>query len=195
MYVESSNDSERPLMLEKILEDIPGGGTIEKDDFKSVTEAMPEGTLLAKDSNGLYHPVKTAELYEEAAVDATAYKVKKNHEFKVGEFFMDAGKTSKAYAITAIDTSNADYDSITVGTTLGKVLAVGTVMVQASAQAATLGAGTYKYTPDGIALNSVDLTKANLGCGILVRGTVIQSLLPYPVDSNIKALLPLIRFV
>ena len=68
-------------------------------------------------------------------------------------------------------------------------------MVQASAQAATLGEGTYKYTPDGIALNSVDLTKTNLGCGILVRGTVIQSLLPYPVDSNIKALLPLIRFV
>jgi hypothetical protein len=67
--------------------------------------------------------------------------------------------------------------------------------VQAAAQATSLAGGSYKYSPEGIALNSVDLTLANQGCGILVRGTVIQSLLPYPVDSSIKALLPLIRFV
>lgn len=182
-------------MLEKVIEDIPGGGTIEKDDFKSTTTVMKEGAVLGVDSNKLYHPVKTAELYEEAAVDAVAYKVKKNHEFKVGEFFMDAGKTSKAYAITAITTTETDYDTITVGTTLGKVLAVGTVMIEAAAQATSLGGGSYKYNPAGIALNSVDLTKTNLGCGILVRGTVVESLLPYPVDSSIKALLPLIRFV
>ena len=182
-------------MLEKVLEDIPGGGTIEKDDFKSTTTVMKEGAVLGVDSNKLYHPVKTAELYEEAAVDAVAYQVKTNHEFKVGDFFMDAGKTSKAYAITGITTTETDYDTITVGTSLGKVLAVGTVMVQAAAQATSLGGGSFKYSPVGIALNSVDLTKANLGCGILVRGTVIQSLLPYPVDSNIKALLPLISFV
>lgn len=195
MYVTSSQDSERPLMLEKVLEDIPGGGTVEKDDFKTTTSVMKEGAVLGKDSNGIYHPVKTAELHEEAAVDAVAYKVKKIHEFKVGDFFMDAGKTSKAYAITAINTAEADYDTITVGTSLGKVLPVGTVMVQAAAQATALAGGSYKYSPEGIALNSVDLTLANQGCGILVRGTVIQSLLPYPVDSSIKALLPLIRFV
>ena len=195
MYVESSNDSERPLMLEKLIEDLPGGGTIEPDDFKSDTEEMSEGAILAVDANGLHHLVKTAELFEAAAVDATTYKVKKNHEFKVGNFFMDAAKTSKAYAITAIDTSNVDYDVITVGTSLGVILAEGAVMVEAAAKATSTGGGSYKYTPEGIALNSVDLTKDNLGCGILVRGTVVESLLPYPVNSNIKALLPLIRFV
>ena len=195
MYVESSNDTERPLMLEKVLEDIPGGGTIEKDDFKAATSEMKEGAILGIDSNKLYHPVKTAKLYEAATDSATAYKVDKNHEFKVGDFIMDAAKTSKAYAITVIDTSNADYDTLTVGTSLGVALADNTVMVQANAEAATAATGVFKYTPEGIAMNSVDLTKTNLGCGILVRGTVIESLLPYPVDSNIKSLLPLIRFV
>ena len=50
------------------------------------------------------------------------------------------------------------------------------------------------YSPVGIALNAVDLTLDNKGCGILVRGTVNESLLPYYVDSNIKALLPLVNF-
>jgi len=35
----------------------------------------------------------------------------------------------------------------------------------------------------------------NNGCGLLVRGRVNESLLPYAVDTTIKALLPLIRFV
>ena len=195
MYVETSNDTERPLVIQNVIEDIPGGGTIEKDDFKTDTEMMPEGTILGKDANGLYHPVKTAELYEAMAADAVTAKIKKNHEFKVGDFIMDAAKTSKAYAITAINTSNANYDTITVGTALGVALDEGAVLAQATAQAATLATGTYKYTPEGIAMNGADITLTNQGCGILARGSVVESLLPYPVDAAVKALLPHIRFV
>ena len=196
MYVEKNTDTERSLCVEKILEDIPGGGIVDPDDFKSGSTKMGEGSLLGKDSEGIYHLVKTAKLYEAEADDETGYKVLKGHEFKVGDFVMGSAITgSKAYAITEIDTSEDDYDTITVGTTLGLAMDEGVCLVQATAEDAVGGAGTYKYTPAGIALNSVDLEKDNQGCGILVRGTVNESLLAYPVDANVKALLPLIRFI
>lgn len=195
MYVKKSTDTERTLAVENVLEDIPGGGTVEPDDFPSTTTKMGEGAILGKDSNGIYHLVKSAELYEDEADTETDYKVLKGHEFKVGDVIMYSGITgSKAYPITAIDTSNNDYDVLTVGTSLGLAMLDGDCLVQAAAQAATAGTGVYKYAPAGIAMNSVDLENDNQGCGIAVRGTVRESLLPYPVDAPLKALLPLIRF-
>ena len=52
-----------------------------------------------------------------------------------------------------------------------------------------------KYPPVGITTNLVDFTYANQGCGILVRGRVRESLMPFFVDADIKNALPLIRFV
>jgi hypothetical protein len=45
-------------------------------------------------------------------------------------------------------------------------------------------------------MNSVDLSSdvANKGCGLLKKGRVRESLLPFYVDPNIKALLPGITF-
>jgi hypothetical protein len=68
--------------------------------------------------------------------------------------------------------------------------------VQADAVNASAGAALYKYPPVGISLNSVDLGAGkNKGCGLVVRGTVNESLLPYYVDSNVRAKLPLVRFI
>jgi len=196
MFVATESDSaERSLCIEKILEDIVGGGTIEPDDFKSTTTSMREGAVVGVDSNGLYHLFKTAKLHADATDSATTYQVKKGHEFVVGDFIVDSVLSGAAYAITAIDTTTSeDYDTITVGTTLGHAMSAGECLVQASAQAAA-GSAAYKYTPKGIAVNSVDLTTANHGCGIMVRGTVNESLMPFFVDTTIKALFPLIRFI
>lgn len=196
MYVNTSSDTERPLAIQKVIEDIPGGGSVVAADFLSTTLEMKEGAVLGKDSAGKYHLVKTAKIHENAGNTAVDYKVKKGHEFKVGEFVMNGATTTKAYAITEIDTTTSeDYDTITVGTTLGVAVVAGEVLVQAAAEATTAAAGTYKYVPAGIALNTVDLTVSNTGCGILVRGTVVESLLPYFVDAGVKAKLPLVRFV
>jgi len=196
MYVKKESDTERTLAVENVLEDIPGGGTIDPDDFQSDTTMMGEGAIVGKDSNGIYHLVKSAALYEDEADSETDYKVLKGHEFKVGDFIMYSGITgSKAYAITEIDTETSeDYDILTVGTTLGLAMNEGDCLVEATEEATVAGTGTYKYTPAGIALNSVDLENDNQGCGIMIRGTVNESLLPYPVDTPLKALLPLIIF-
>jgi len=188
MYRTSETDTERVLCIEKILEDIPGGGVVDPDDFKTTTTTMLEGTVLGKDANGIYHVFKTAKLQANAADDATDYRVIKGHEFVVGDVIVDSGLAGASQTITAITTTEDDYDTLTVGTTLGHAIVAGESIVQ-STEEAVAGAATLYVTPAGIATNSVDLTKDNQGCGIMIRGTVNESLLPYPIDTLVKAYL------
>ncbi len=308
MYVTSKTGTERTYAVENVLEDIPGGGTIAQADFPSASETLKEGALLGKDSNGLFHLVKSAIIA--AGGDATNPRISKNHEFKVGDIISDG---IVSLEISAINTTNASYDVLTFDSGTLTVYAEDTVLFEASAtdttgsgqvaeatvedtsgdelkatvpvsanpeefngvtlkieqaaddnlavaydvgvltisladttpannnvaaiQAAVQALGTVegldfssmtftgtdwddnqtgatlttatndfsggvsvgektpKYTPDGVSMNSVDLTKDNMGCGIMVRGTVRESICPYPLSSALKAYLPLVRFV
>ena len=84
------------------------------------------------------------EVYEDAASSATTYKIVKDagvyNQLEVGMVLMKmpttlAG-TGVAYAVATLDTSNADYDAITVATTLGAVTA-GDIL----AEGASVGTG------------------------------------------------------
>ena len=196
MYVAKETGTERSLCIENVLEDIVGGGIIEPDDFKTTTTVMGEGALVGAGADGIYHLVKTAKIHENAASNATAFKVKKAHEFLVGDVIIASVITGcKAMAITSIDTAQTDYDTLNIGTALGLAVTTADCLIQADAVNGTAGAAAYKYTPAGLALNAVDLTLDNKGCGIMCRGTVNESLLPYYVDSNVRNKLPLVRFV
>lgn len=193
MYVKESTEYQNPLVIVNLIEDKVGGGTVAKADLVSTDELKP-GAVVGEDANGLMHVVKTLKVYENAANNVTAYKVYKGSEAKVGDAIATNKFASAAVAITAIDKTNADYDAVTVGATLGVAVVAGEVLVQANATAAA-GAGVYKHTPVGITMNAVDLSVSNQQSGILVRGTVNESLLPYPVNAGIKEKLSLIRFV
>ena len=193
MYVKESSEYQNPLVIVNSIEDKVGGGTIAKADLVSADELKP-GAVVGEDANGLLHVVKTLKVYEAATNAATSIKVFKGHEAKVGDVISNNKFAGASVAITAINSSNADYDTITVGATIGVVLNIGDVLVQANAAAAA-GAGVYKYTPMGITIAAVDLTVANQGTGVMVRGTVKESLMPYPVNAGIKEKLSLIRFV
>lgn len=173
------------------LEDIPGGGVIAVTDITQAS--VEEGTPVGVDSNGLYHVVKTAKITENASNTATAYKVAKGHNFKVGDFL--AVKTgAKAYAITEIGTSEDDYDTLTVGTTLGLAVVVGDVLIQAAAQSATT-TSAFKYTPVGLVGTGFDVVSSNNHTSdIVVRGSVKKDLIA-PTGATVQAALPLIRFV
>lgn len=96
--------------------------------------------------------------------------------------------------ITAIDKSNAEFDTITLEATIGAA-AKGQVLVQAKDKQAAKAA---KLPYDGelvVTMNKVDLTVANQQSGLLVRGTVNESCMPFPVDKDLKALMSFIRFV
>jgi hypothetical protein len=308
MYVNSDTDTERSLCIEKMLADLPGGGTVEPDDFKSDTDTLLEGALLGVDSNGLYHLVKTAKIYDGGS--ASAPRIYPDHELKVDDIISDGNValeideiteetdydtlrftsgeltisdtgtilyqvetedtdgTGNACEATVEDTAD-DYltvsfplddnpeqkngiiltiaqngsDALAVaytGGTLTVSLAKSTASknnvaeIQAAIRALAVEEGidfssvvctgvdwdgnqdgstlttasdTFTgganisrkdplYTPSGIATNSVDLSSdvANMGCGIMVSGIVIEALMPYYVDANIKALLPHVLF-
>lgn len=174
------------------IETLPGGVTVAVTDLVQTT--VVAGTPVGLDgSSGLYHVVKTAEAQANATNSATDYKVLKGHNFKVGDF-LTTGLLKKAFAITAITTTETDYDTITLGTTLGVAVTAGDVLIEATAQA-TGDTSAYKYTPVGLTGTKFDVVAgANHPCDVVVRGSVIESMIP-PISSDIKASLSWMRFV
>lgn len=87
------------------------GLNFDKTCLPSGMERVPKGAVLAKKLTSTGYKavlVKTAVAQANAAKDATTLKVLKGHALKVGDKI--AGST-----ISAIDTSDNDYDSLTVG--------------------------------------------------------------------------------
>lgn len=189
----------KPIFL-KILEDIPGGVTLSVGDAKAATEEIKAGTLIGEDAvSGLYHICKSAEVYADGDGEDKTIQVLKNHEFKVDDFICNEENSSK---ITAIDTTNSDYDIITV--TNGYATIDGEVLYQGTSEGLEAADIVQKYIPKGITKYGVALitysksgkkTEANVTVGVVVRGTVKESLLPYPVPIISKtALTAIIRF-
>lgn len=194
MYVTKETEYQNNPVIKSKIEVLTGGATVAAGDFNtSVDTELKAGAIVGEDSNGLFHALKTAKVHADVAVDATTIQVKKGHGLKVDDVVMDSGKTLKADKITAIDYSNDDYDALTIEAAIG-ALSEDDIIVIAAAEAASAGAGAYAYTPVGLTINPVDLTKANQPSGVLLRGSVNESNMPQYVDATIKALLPLILF-
>lgn len=204
MYRKREREFQYPPGIEKIIEDVIGGGTIDRRNLRNALfngkslDELPPIVIVVKDpGTGLYHVLKTALVSEAPAADADAiaYKVTKNHLFGVGDFVTIGGAlTGASDMITAIDKSNAEFDTITLKATIGAA-AKGQVLVQAKDKQA---ANAAKLPYDGelvVTMNKVDLTVANQQSGLLVRGTVNESCMPFPVDKDLKVLMPFIRFV
>jgi len=169
-----------------------GGFTLDTTNLVAGAE-VPAGSVMCYDEEERKAKVlKVAELYADATDAATDYKVKKGHILKVGD---DIGVVigGKAYAITAIDTTNADYDTVTVATTLGVALtaANGVVLFESSAN----GAAACAYgsgEPNGL-LFSDTIAEENTSCAVAIRATVYARRIP-ALAAGVKALLPNIIF-
>lgn len=202
MFLKREKEFQYHPAIIKMLEDVVGGGTIARADLRTAIfdnqplDELPPYCVVGKDENGGWHVVKTALITEEVVADGTAFKVAKNHLFAVGDC-VTVGAELKAASdkITAIDKSNAAYDVITLDGTIGAA-AVGQVLVGVKTKAA---AGDVVFSVDSsmlaITMSKVDLTVANQSCGLMVRGTISEGNMPFPVDAGLKALMPLIRFV
>ncbi|PSR54160.1 hypothetical protein AHMF7605_11825 [Adhaeribacter arboris] len=82
---------------------------------------IPAGCpMIANETTRLAKPLVVGTVVETAGGSATTYKVNKNSPLAIGQNFA-AKPGNKAYPITAIDKTNADYDVVTVGTTIGAV--------------------------------------------------------------------------
>ncbi len=174
------------------LADIPNGITVSAADLTQ--KVLHEGTPVGKDENGLYHVVKVAVLSADATDTATAYTVKKGHNFKVGDVVMLA-TGSKAYTITGIATnaSDATSDDLTVDTTLGTAAKAGDAIYNAAKAGASGSA--FKYEPIALVGESYDVEAlSNHIVNAWTIGQIRESNIP-PVGSAVKAKLPGMVFI
>lgn len=178
-----------PPVFQKVNETSQGGFRL---DVSTLTDGdtVVAGTPLGFDeSTRVAKVVKTAVLQANATDSATAYRVEKGHHFKVGDYLAYA-VGDEAYAITDIDTSNADYDELTVGTTLGVALTAGAVFFQSSAT----GASAAAYAVEARGVSYLDVTvETGADIAAVIDGTVYERRAPGYTDA-IKALLPKIFF-
>lgn len=174
------------------LADIPNGITVSAADLTQ--KVLHEGTPVGKDENGLYHVVKVAVLSADATDTATAYTVKKGHNFKVGDVVMLA-TGSKAYTITEIATNadDATSDDLTVDTTLGTAAKAGDSLYLA-AKAGDSGSA-FKYAPVALVGESYDVDElSNHIVNAWTIGQIRESNIP-PIGAEVKAKLTGIQFI
>ena len=148
MTVKRKRDVDTPRVFMHKLADIRGGVSVAASELGG--DFLREGAILSAPVNGITHVVKTAQVVAEVAESGKAIKVKKLHNFKVGDIITSAlGKA--AHAITAINDSGKEYDELTIGTAIG-ALAIGDVIVEAKAEATgeTSSKSELKYEPQSV---------------------------------------------
>lgn len=200
MFYKKEKEFQYAPGIEKIIEDVIGGGTIDRASLRGALfnghplDELPPIVIVMKNENGVYCALKTAKVIEAVAEAAKAIKVAKNHLFAVGDFVTAGGDLQGASdAITAIDKSNKSYDVITLAGAIGVVTKDAILVAAKNKQSA----GSTSLPFDGeavLTMSKVNLTVANQQCGLLVRGTVNQASMPFPIDKGLKALMPFIRF-
>ena len=173
--------------------DIPNGVTVNSTELVAGS-VLKEGSALAKDaSTGLYHVCKTALVVENVSNSDTDIEVAKGSQFKVGEYVM-AKAGAKAYAISEIDKSNAAYDKITVGTTLGIAISKGESIQQAAAGSSST-TSALKYVPTALTGDSYDVDGlSNVAVVAVTIGQFKESIIP-PVSADMKKTLTGIVFI
>lgn len=154
---------------------------------------LPDGTLIKAGTPMRFDEstrkatfVATGKIVEAAAADATNYKIAKGHTLKVGDNFA-AKPSDKAYPITAINTSNPDYDVVTVGTTIG-ALPVDSMVFGST----TTGEDNSSFGGVKGLLYSDRVVGDGESCSVAVRATVYARRIPYSVE--LEEALPRIIF-
>lgn len=172
-------------VFQRILETAQGGFTLD-DDTLTAGATVKAGTPIGYDeSTRVAKVMKVAEMQATATNSATTYRVLKGHQLKVGDYLAKIAG-SAAYAITAIDTSNAAYDEVTLATTLGVAMAVGDVLFQSSAIGASAAAAS--VTVRGLLMNDTVVADGE-AIAVVIRGTVYERRVP-KANAAIKALMP-----
>lgn len=183
MTVSRRKDSRIPRVFVHKIADIRGGVAVNTAELGG--DFLHEGAVLSAPVDGICHVVKVAVLTEQAT--STTLKVKKGHNFAVGNYVM-ADEGGKAYGITKIDTSSKDYDTITIGTAIGTV-EKGACIVEAAAESADTSSAL-KYTPLAVAgTGKPIIPNSNLDEDAWVIGVTKGLSLPECVAKHLKGII------
>ncbi|GIZ08371.1 hypothetical protein [Flavobacterium sp. UMI-01] len=150
---------------------------------------IPAGTPVVYDETTRVASIlHNATAHANAASNAVNYQVLKGHSLIVGDYLASGAVGGKAYAITAIDTSNSGYDVLTVGTTIGAVTA-GDLLFASTAEGATASA---LPAINGLTYDEI-IVSSNISLSVVIRGTVYARRVPW--SAAIEALSGLKHFI
>lgn len=134
--------------IETVWGEKAGGGVVASSTFD-----IPATTAVGLNAEGVYAPIKAYRLVSAVGTSDTTIKIAKGSGIAVGDVI---GYGTKSVASTKVDTSNADYDKVTV--TMGVTIAAGAVLYQSKVASASEAAPVYE--PEFITGNVVP---ANVG--------------------------------
>ena len=186
MTVKRRKDTRTPRVFVHKIADIRGGVSVNTSELGG--DYLAEGTVISAPDNGICHVVKAAKVVEAVLESGTVIKVSKNNNFQVGNYVM-AKVGGLAYAITAIDrASSNDYDSITVGTTLGAIDKEAFIAEAAAESSTTTSA--LKYTPFAVVGTGKPVIEGdNLDTDAWVIGVTYGNSLPDFIASSLKGII------
>ncbi len=134
MTVKKKSDIAVASRIVKRIADIPGGVTVKNAEI--LGDVLKDATVIsAPDDNGITHLVKWAVVQAAAAANATAIRVLKGSDIKVGETLAVDNPRCIPAEITKITTSATGYDTVTLEAALGVAVNVGDVLFLAAAAA------------------------------------------------------------
>lgn len=179
--VKESAGADIPV-FQQIYETAQGGFLLDETVLPAGT-TVKQGTIIGYDEATRKAKVaKYAVNKNASSANDTTYEVFKGHNLRVGMPVKEVGGAPQN--ITAIDTSNANHDTITVAATI-------------SADAIPAGAPIFVdddgyNKAKGLLFNEVDIA-AGEEVSVLLRGTVYHRRIA-PVPDTLKALMPNIIF-
>jgi hypothetical protein len=136
MYVEKNTEYQNSPVIKNTIEVLAGGATVATSDFNtSVVDELKAGAIVGEDENGLFHHLKTAKLID---VGEGSALIEKLHTLKVGDIVSDG---VVALEISAIDTSNAEFDILSFDSGDLTLIDPGTILYQVES-VDTEGSGT-----------------------------------------------------
>jgi hypothetical protein len=166
------------------------GGFVLDTTGLTVGGTIPAGQPMTFDeSTRKAAPLIVAQLQANAANNATVYKVLKGHLLAVGQN-IGAAVGGTANDITAIDTTNTDYDSVTLSASLGVALNAGDVVFVSPAKGAN--AAALSAVPKGLLKEDTDIQVGN-DLAVVLEGVIYERRAP-KCHSAIKSALPNIIF-
>lgn len=185
MTVHRRKDTNVPRVLMHKIADIRGGVSVNTAELGG--DYLREGAVLSAPVDGVSHVVKTAEVAAEVAASDKTIKVKKLHNFKVGDFVL-AAENSAAVKISAIDdTTSKDYDTLTLSAALGAISLGGAI---AEAAEASTDASALKYKPLAVAGTGKPIfPKTNLDVDAWLIGVTKGNAIPACVSQYLKGII------
>lgn len=189
----SSTGTQIPVYYGQYPETFIGGFTLDTSNLATAIAAglqlLQAGSVVNVDEyTRRMKLIKTASLQAAALSSDTIYKFNKGHLFVVGEF---VGFTVGGLAVTisAIDTSNAAYDSVTLSATLAVAIPAFGALYQALAAGST---GALISTPSGLTLRDEQIATAK--DFTVVRGGAVYSRRTTGHPVGIQSFMPKITF-